>query len=142
MWHLFTQVCHGLKKLHDSGVVHRALKSRNLLLFPEELYDHPYLKYRCKLTDLSISELQRRLRLGDLDGSTLRYLAPEVLSGQQVITRRLGGSSHPRLYVARTGRPCADPLCARLPSRLPSRLCVYAARRREGRRVVPRLRTV
>jgi serine/threonine protein kinase len=83
VWHLFTQICHGLKKLHDSGVLHRALKTRNLLLFPENLYTHPYLKYRCKLTDLGIPELQRRVRLGELDGSTLRYVAPEVLATQQ-----------------------------------------------------------
>ena len=80
--HLFMQVCHGLKKLHGSGLVHHALKTRNLLLFPEELYAHPYLKYRCKLTDVGIPELQRHLRLSSLSGSTLRYLAPEVLAKQ------------------------------------------------------------
>lgn len=84
VWHIFMQICHGLKKLHSSGVCHRALKTRNLLLFPEQLFAHPYLKYRCKLTDLGIPELQKRVRLGELDGSTLRYVAPEVLSGQQL----------------------------------------------------------
>ena len=80
VWHLFTQICQGLKRLHDAGIIHRALKSRNLLLFPEQLYAHPYLKYRCKLTDLGIPELQSRITLGELDGSSLRYLAPEVLT--------------------------------------------------------------
>ena len=37
---------------------------------------------RCKLTDLGIPELQRHIRLSGLSGSTLRYLAPEVLSKQ------------------------------------------------------------
>ena len=63
VWHLLTQICHGLKKVHDAGLVHRALKTRNLLLFPEHLYAHPYLKYRCKLTDLAIPELQRQQRV-------------------------------------------------------------------------------
>ena len=63
VWHIFMQICHGLKKLHGSGVCHRALKTRNLLLFPEQLFAHPYLKYRCKLTDLGIPELQKRVRL-------------------------------------------------------------------------------
>ena len=81
-WHLFIQICHGLKKLHDCSIIHRALKTRNLLLFPETLYAHPQLKYRCKLADLGIPELQRHLRLSTLSGSTLRYLAPEVLGKQ------------------------------------------------------------
>ena len=34
-WHLFVQTCYGLKELHDSAIVHRALKARNLLLFEE-----------------------------------------------------------------------------------------------------------
>lgn len=80
VWHLFTQICQGLKRLHDHKVAHRAIKTRNLLLFPEELYSHRELKYRCKLTDLGIPELQRHQRLSTLSGSTLRYLAPEILS--------------------------------------------------------------
>ena len=28
LWHLFTQICQGLKKLHDAGITHRALKTR------------------------------------------------------------------------------------------------------------------
>ena len=82
VWHLFIQICHGLKRLHDCSIIHRALKARNLLLFPETLYSHPQFKYRCKLTDLGIPELQRHLRLSSLSGSTLRYLAPEVLGKQ------------------------------------------------------------
>ena len=77
-WHLFVQACYGLKELHDSAIVHRALKARNLLLFEEPLFADPVFRYRCKLTDLAIPELQRHLRLSGLSGSTLRYLAPEV----------------------------------------------------------------
>ena len=77
-WHLFVQTCYGLKELHDSAIVHRALKARNLLLFEEPLFADPVFRYRCKLTDLGIPELQRHLRLSGLSGSTLRYLAPEV----------------------------------------------------------------
>ena len=61
-WHLFVQICQGLKKLHDSAIIHRALKARNLLLFAEPLFVDPVFKYRCKLTDLGIPELQRHLR--------------------------------------------------------------------------------
>jgi len=81
-WHLFVQICHGLKKLHDCSIIHRALKTRNLLLMPETLFAHAQFKYRCKLTDVGIPELQRNLRLSMLSGSTLRYLAPEVLAKQ------------------------------------------------------------
>tara|TARA_B100000780_G_scaffold57828_1_gene36769 strand:+ start:947 stop:1087 length:141 start_codon:yes stop_codon:yes gene_type:complete len=41
------QICQGLKKLHDSSIVHRALKARNLLLFAEPLFADPVFKYRC-----------------------------------------------------------------------------------------------
>ena len=47
------QICQGLKKLHDSSIVHRALKARNLLLFAEPLFADPVFKYRYKLTDLA-----------------------------------------------------------------------------------------
>ena len=100
-WHIFVQVCQGLKKLHDSAIVHRALKARNLLLFVEPLYADPVFKYRCKLTDLGIPELQRHLRLSALSGSTLRYLAPEA---------RPATPPHQRLQPLRT-RGC-DPSCA------------------------------
>ena len=79
-WHIFAQICHGLNMLHKSKLAHGALKTRNLLLFPESLYDHATLRYRCKLTDIAIPELQLHQRLSTLSGSTLRYLAPEVLT--------------------------------------------------------------
>ena len=82
IWHLFTQICYGLKRLHDAGLVHHALKTRNLLLFHESLHAHPSLRYRCKLADLAVPELQRHLRLASLDGSRVRYLAPEILRGE------------------------------------------------------------
>lgn len=80
--HLMIQACHGLKRLHESSVVHRAVKSRNVLLFAEGLYSHPECRYRVKLTDIRIPELQRRVRLSSLRGSDLRYLAPEVFAGR------------------------------------------------------------
>ena len=71
-WHIFIQMCFGLKKLHACHIIHRALKSRNVLLFRETLYAHPKFKYRAKLVDFGIPELQRHLRLGTLSGSSLR----------------------------------------------------------------------
>ena len=92
-WHLFIQICHGLKKLHDCSIIHRALKTRNLLLFPETLYAHPQLKYRCKLADLGIPELQRHLRVRLLEPlqRVRRLLEVEVEGARQLarLTRRL-----------------------------------------------------
>jgi len=79
VWHLFIQICQGIAHLHRCGVVHRALKTRNLLLFPESFFSHSQFKYRCKIVDIGLPELQRHSRLSALNGSMLRYLAPEVL---------------------------------------------------------------
>lgn len=83
-WQIFMQICWGLKKLHSCSVIHRALKTRNILLQRETLFVHPQFKYRCKITDIVIPELQRNTRLSSLSGSTLRSLAPELLARQPV----------------------------------------------------------
>ena len=81
-----------------------------MLLFPETLYAHPYLKYRCKLTDLGIPELQRHQRLVEMGGSTLRYLAPEALlrhkATEKVDVWALGCVL---VRAARSRRPLAPP---------------------------------
>lgn len=80
VWHLFLQICHGLHALHEKGITHRALKTRNLLLFQEDLFRHGNLKWRCKLADVRVPAVFSNVRLSALSGSTLRYLAPEVHS--------------------------------------------------------------
>jgi hypothetical protein len=75
---------------------------------------HPFT--RCKLTDLGIPELQRRLSLSGLSGSTLRYLAPEVtLTLTLTLTLALTLALTPTLTLTLTrhgdahARPLAHP---------------------------------
>lgn len=69
IWTYFLQLIHGLKSLHSCGVVHRDLKSANILLAAPDLL---------KIADLGISTVLRSTQLARTQIGTPLYLAPEV----------------------------------------------------------------
>ncbi|OHT11756.1 Protein kinase domain containing protein [Tritrichomonas foetus] len=69
IWRFLLQLLEGLKVLHSTGVVHRDLKSANVLLSAPDLI---------KIGDLGISTVLRQTQLARTQIGTPLYLAPEV----------------------------------------------------------------
>lgn len=69
IWRYFIQLLEGLKVLHSVGVVHRDLKSANILLSAPDLI---------KIADLGVSTVLRTTQLARTQIGTPLYLAPEV----------------------------------------------------------------
>lgn len=69
IWCYFLQLLKGLQTLHSAGVVHRDLKSANILLSAPDLV---------KIADLGVSTVLRTRQLARTQIGTPLYLAPEV----------------------------------------------------------------
>src|SRR5436309_1108343 len=69
------QLCAGLEEAHRSGVVHRDLKSANIILCPQ-----PSGKFRAVITDFGLA--RGETVAGDICG-TAPYMAPEIWQGQK-----------------------------------------------------------
>ena len=69
IWRYFIQLLEGLKVLHSRGVVHRDLKSANILMAAPDLI---------KIADLGISTVLHTTQLARTQIGTPMYLAPEV----------------------------------------------------------------
>ena len=69
IWRYLIQLLEGLKALHSCGVVHRDLKSANILMAAPDLI---------KIADLGISTVLRTTQLARTQIGTPMYLAPEV----------------------------------------------------------------
>ena len=69
IWRFMLQVLEGLRVLHDRGIVHRDLKSANILLSAPDLF---------KIGDLGISTVLQQRQLAKTQIGTPMYLAPEV----------------------------------------------------------------
>ncbi|KAI6656304.1 Protein kinase [Oopsacas minuta] len=68
---LLTDIAKGLSYLHAQNVIHRDLKSKNVLLTKEPL--------RAKLCDFGVSKLQAKDSTQTDDVGTLLWMAPEVV---------------------------------------------------------------
>jgi serine/threonine-protein kinase len=76
-WYILSEVTKGLQAAHQNGVVHRDLKSSNILISNAG---------EVKLADFGMSDLSASV-VGDTDKEmkgTEHYLAPEVVLGEQV----------------------------------------------------------
>jgi len=73
IWRYLIQILEGLKVMHESGVIHRDIKSANLLLCGPDLI---------KIGDLGISTVLRTRKLAKTQIGTPLYLAPEVWKRQ------------------------------------------------------------
>lgn len=69
IWRYFIQLCEGLRSLHKAGVVHRDLKSANILISAPDLV---------KIGDLGVSTVLHTTQLARTQIGTPLYLAPEV----------------------------------------------------------------
>lgn len=69
IWRFLLQVTEGLKVLHEKGVVHRDIKSANLLLCAPDLV---------KIGDLGISTILHQHQFAKTQIGTPLYLAPEI----------------------------------------------------------------
>ncbi|OHT11014.1 AGC family protein kinase [Tritrichomonas foetus] len=69
IWCYFLQMLEGLNVLHSSGVIHRDLKSANILISAPDLI---------KIGDLGISTVLQTTQLAKTQIGTPLYLAPEV----------------------------------------------------------------
>lgn len=69
IWRFFLQMLEGLRVLHDRGIVHRDLKSANILLSAPDLF---------KIGDLGISTVLSQRQLAKTQIGTPMYLAPEI----------------------------------------------------------------
>jgi NIMA (never in mitosis gene a)-related kinase len=69
IWRFMLEVLEGLRVLHERGIVHRDLKSANILLVAPDLF---------KIADLGISTVLQQRQLAKTQIGTPMYLAPEV----------------------------------------------------------------
>ncbi|KAG9066293.1 hypothetical protein KI688_001514 [Linnemannia hyalina] len=71
--HIFRQVLHGVKYLHDRGVVHRDLKPENILVMDKE-------KMTVKVSDFGLAKMIGDQEFHNTVCGTPSYVAPEVIS--------------------------------------------------------------
>lgn len=69
IWNYFIQILCGLNELHSKGVIHRDLKSANILMTAPDLV---------KIGDLGISTVLKSTKLEKTQIGTPLYLAPEI----------------------------------------------------------------
>jgi NIMA (never in mitosis gene a)-related kinase len=69
IWRFMLQILEGLRVLHERGIVHRDLKSANILVAAPDLF---------KIGDLGISTVLQQRQLARTQIGTPMYLAPEV----------------------------------------------------------------
>lgn len=81
---LFDQICSGLAKAHESGIIHRDIKPSNVIVSATN--DQPL----AKLTDFGIAKMleadQGLTSTGTMIGSPL-YMSPEQTRGEQIDAR-------------------------------------------------------
>ena len=78
--HIVSQVSEGLRAAHERGIVHRDIKSGNILLTPEG---------QAKITDFGLAALADRTRVTKTGAvlGTPGYMAPEQARGEKVDRR-------------------------------------------------------
>jgi eukaryotic-like serine/threonine-protein kinase len=104
VYEIIKQVCSGLERAHESGVVHRDLKPENVFLHAPEGDDATV-----KVGDFGIAVLYRDERVRGVNG-TPKYMAPEQFLDQRV---------SPRTDVYALGLMTYEMLTGRFPFDLP-----------------------
>ncbi len=119
--HLIAQALRGLQAVHDRDIVHRDVKPTNLFVLPND---------RIKVLDFGVAKLLKRdAGTPTADGfvlGTLRYMAPEQLSGAPVgppadiyatglVLFELIAARHPFPQASHSVRPTLERLCGPAP---------------------------
>jgi len=85
IWHIFCQLCDGLKHMHANGIVHRDLKPMNIMVVTKNCKKtgEP-IKFTVKLADLGVSRQlsEETMMLQTVYGTPL-YLSPELVENKQ-----------------------------------------------------------
>ncbi|XP_059179165.1 mitogen-activated protein kinase kinase kinase 2-like [Physella acuta] len=76
--HFTSQILQGVRYLHENGILHRDIKSSNILMQSET---------KVKISDFGLSKILKDQRNIDLSTSvgTVFYMAPEVLKTETVV---------------------------------------------------------
>jgi len=82
MQQMFHEICLGVKKIHNEGIVHRDLSLENLLLIENKNYVRGKMpKLRPVICDFGLASVDRRRGFTDSVGK-LGYMSPECLAGR------------------------------------------------------------
>ena len=120
IWRFLLQMLEGLRVLHDRGIVHRDLKSANIMLSAPDLY---------KIGDLGISTVLAQRQLAKTQIGTPMYLAPEIWKNRPydskcdiwslgVLMYEMATFQYP--YNARNARDLSVKVCSAKPPRISS----------------------
>ena len=112
IWRYLLQLLEGLKVLHNCGVVHRDLKSANILLAAPDLV---------KIADLGVSTVLHTTQLARTQIGTPLYLAPEVWKRRPYDSKCDMWSLGVLLYEMMT---FTYPFTARTTQELAQRVCI------------------
>lgn len=118
IWRFMLQTLEGLQVLHDRGIVHRDLKSANILLSAPDLF---------KVGDLGISTVLQQRQLCKTQIGTPMYLAPEIWKKKPynakcdiwslgVLLYEMATFNYP--FNARNARELSVKVCSAKPPRL------------------------
>ena len=74
---IFTQVCEGLLKAHEGGIVHRDIKPQNIIIDKDS---------RVKILDFGLAKLKGISQLTKEPSTigTIQYMSPEQILGEEV----------------------------------------------------------
>ena len=120
IWRFLLQTLEGLRVLHERGIVHRDLKSANILLSAPDLF---------KIGDLGISTVLQQRKLAKTQIGTPMYLAPEIWKKKPYNTKcdiwslgvllyEMATFSYP--YNARNARDLSVKVCSTKAPHIPS----------------------
>jgi NIMA (never in mitosis gene a)-related kinase len=121
IWRLMLQTLEGLRVLHERGIVHRDLKSANMLVVAPDLF---------KIGDLGVSTVLQQRQLAKTQIGTPMYLAPEVWKRKPynakcdvwslgVLLYEMATFTYP--YTARNARDLSVKVCTARPPQLTDR---------------------
>ena len=79
IYHILSDICSGLKEIHDKNLIHRDLKPENLFLTRD---------FKIKIGDFGISrQLDSENKYAQTQVGTILYMAPEIIEGNKYTSK-------------------------------------------------------